>query len=99
IARRGSPPHSRPARRRRRSHRSSYQPQKLSSRPGIARMQTANRLTKTVIAGLVPVIHARNTLLTSPVRFGAAEEWNLGTSPRMTTGVVGRAGGTVGKER
>src|SRR3546814_11735372 len=48
--------------------------------------------TQTVIAGLVPAIHARNRRLTSLKRRGAAAEWGLGTRPRPTTGVVGYAG-------
>src|SRR3546814_336313 len=54
-------------------------------------LATAKRLIKpyqTVIAGLVPAIHARNRLLTALERRGAAAEWALGTSPRVTGGVV-----------
>src|SRR3546814_5499462 len=40
--------------------------------------------TQIVIAGLVPAIHAGNMLPASPERFGAAAEWALGTSPRVT---------------
>src|SRR3546814_12887072 len=36
-----------------------------------------------------PAIHARDRLLTSRERLGAAAEWALGTSPRVTTGVGG----------
>src|SRR3546814_6735978 len=36
---------------------------------------TATRLSQTVIAGLVPAIHASNRLLTSLERLGAAAEW------------------------
>src|SRR3546814_9065617 len=50
---------------------------------------TAVRLSQTVIAGLVPAIHASNWLLISLERFGAAAEWALGTSPRVTSGVGG----------
>src|SRR3546814_10775823 len=46
-------------------------------------------LTQTVIAGLVPAIHVRDRLLTSLEKLGAAAEWTLGTSPRVTTGAVG----------
>src|SRR3546814_4163449 len=47
------------------------------------------RPTQTVIAGLVPAIHGRSRLPTSPERLSAAAEWALGTSPRVTAGVVG----------
>src|SRR3546814_3115110 len=46
---------------------------------------------QTVIAGLVPAIHASNGLLASAERRGAAAEWARGTSPRVTRGVVGCA--------
>src|SRR3546814_349078 len=41
-------------------------------------------LTQTVIAGLVPAIHARGRLLISLERLGAAAQWAPGTSPRVT---------------
>src|SRR3546814_8390394 len=75
-----------------------------TSRVAAARLP---HLTQTVIAGLVPAIHARDRLLASRERLGAAAEWALGTSlparsrsgfasakagPRVTTGVVNCAG-------
>src|SRR3546814_2873026 len=55
-------------------------------------LATAKHLARSVIAGLVPAIHAGDRLLASLERLGAAAEWALGTSPRATTGMVGCAG-------
>src|SRR3546814_2080787 len=52
-------------------------------------LATAKRLSQTVIAGLDPAVHAGNRFLTSLERFGAAAEWALGTSPRVTSGIGG----------
>src|SRR3546814_6729926 len=50
-----------------------------SSRGGLA---IANRHTQTVIAGLVPAVHARSRLLPSLEKPGAAAAWTLGNKPR-----------------
>src|SRR3546814_9891034 len=52
-------------------------------------LATAKRLARSVIAGLVPAIHARSRLLTSLERLGATAEWTLGTSPRVTAKIDG----------
>jgi hypothetical protein len=54
------------------------------------------RLAQTVIAGLV--VQPGDIADTCSEWFGAAAQWALGTSPRVTNGVVGRAGATPADE-